>query len=152
PIFIMIRQAQLIDTYIGYILPLAAFFAPFVAWMMIGFFENIPIELEEQGLVDGCTRFQAFLRVTLPLAAPGLVSSAVWSFLSTWGELMFALVLTGANVNPLTVVIALGIGEVQARYGFMCAQAVIALAPPLIMAVVLQKYIVKGLTAGAIKG
>jgi multiple sugar transport system permease protein len=152
PTFIIMRTLNLIDTFPGYILPLATFFAPFVAWMMVGFFQSTPVELEDQALVDGCSRWGTLVRIVLPLVAPGLVASAVWAFLSSWGEFMFAIVLTGSQVTPVSVVVALAVGEVQARWGWMCAQAIIALLPPVVLAVLLQKYLVKGLTAGAIKG
>jgi len=152
PIFIIMRSLGLIDTFPGYILPLATYFAPFVAWMMVGFFQSTPVELEDQAIVDGCSRWGALTKIVLPLVAPGLVASAVWAFLSSWGEFMFAIVLTGSRVTPISVLIALAVGEVQARWGWMCAQAIIALLPPVVLALLLQKYLVKGLTAGAIKG
>jgi len=152
PLFIIMRNLGLIDTFPGYILPLTAYFAPFVAWMMVGFFQSTPVELEDQAIVDGCSRWGVLTRIVLPLVAPGLVASAVWAFLSSWGEFMFAIVLTGSQVTPISVLIALAVGEVQARWGWMCAQAIIALLPPVVLALLLQKYLVKGLTAGAIKG
>jgi multiple sugar transport system permease protein len=152
PLFIVIRSWNLVDTYPGYILPLIAFFTPFVAWMMLGFLQGIPRELEEAALVDGCSALAALWRIVLPLSVQGLVASLVWGFLSAWGELMFALVLTGTRVKPVSVVVSLGVGEIQARWGFMSAQAVLALLVPLVLALVFQRYLVKGLTAGAVTG
>jgi multiple sugar transport system permease protein len=134
------------------VLPLIAFFTPFVAWMMLGFLQGIPRELEEAALVDGCSALGALWRIVLPLSVQGLVASLVWGFLSAWGELMFALVLTGTRVKPVSVVVSLGVGEIQARWGFMSAQAVLALLVPLVLALVFQRYLVKGLTAGAVTG
>src|SRR5581483_211747 len=108
-----------------------AFFTPFVAWMMLGFIQAIPRELEEAAAVDGCSPVGALARIVLPLATQGLIASLVWAFLSAWGELMFALVLTGTRIKPVSVVVSLGVGEIQARWGFMSAQAVLTLpAPP----------------------
>ena len=152
PLFIVIRGWNLVDTYPGYILPLTAFFTPFVAWMMLGFIQSIPRELEEAAQVDGCSPLGALARIVLPLSAQGLIASLVWAFLSAWSELMFALVLTGTRVKPVSVVVSLGVGEIQARWGFMSAQAVLTLLVPLALALVFQRYLVKGLTAGAVTG
>ena len=152
PIFIIIRRLGLVDTYFGYIIPLVAFFLPFIVWMMIGFMQAIPVHIEEAALVDGCTKFSVIYRIMLPLAVPGLVATTVWAFLSSWGELMFALVLTGNKIQPISVVISLSVGEVHARYAFLSAQAVLALIPPIVLAIIFQRYLVRGLTAGAVKG
>ncbi len=152
PLFIVIRGWDLVDTYPGYILPLTAFFTPFVAWMMLGFIQSIPRELEEAAQVDGCSTLGALVRIVLPLSTQGLIASLVWAFLSAWGELMFALVLTGTRIKPVSVVVSLGVGEIQARWGFMSAQAVLTLVVPLALALVFQRYLVKGLTAGAVSG
>ncbi len=152
PLFIVIRGLNLVDTYPGYILPLMAFFTPFVAWMLLGFLQSIPKELEEAARVDGCSAVGALWRIVLPLSAQGLVAAVVWAFLSAWGELMFALVLTGTSVRPVSIVVSLGVGEIQARWGFMSAQAVLTLIVPLVLALVFQRYLVKGLTAGAVSG
>jgi multiple sugar transport system permease protein len=152
PLFIMIRRWDLVDTYLGYILPLIAFFTPFVSWMMLGFIQSIPRDLEDAALVDGCSALGVIARIVLPLSVQGLVASLVWGFLSAWGELMFALVLTGTRVKPVSVMVSLGVGEIQARWGFMSAQAVVTLAVPLVLALIFQRYLVKGLTAGAVTG
>jgi len=152
PLFLIIRRLDLVDTYPGYVLPLIAFFTPFVAWMMLGFIQSIPKELEESAQVDGCSAWGALWRIVLPLSVQGLVASVVWAFLSAWGELMFGLVLTGTRIKPISVVVSLGVGEIQARWGFMSAQAVITLLVPLALALIFQRYLVKGLTAGAVTG
>lgn len=152
PLFIMVRRWNLVDTYPGYIFPLIAFFTPFVAWMMLGFIQSIPQDLEDAALVDGCSALGVIGRIVLPLSIQGLVASLVWGFLSAWGELMFALVLTGTRVKPVSVMVSLGVGEIQARWGFMSAQAVITLLVPLTLALIFQRYLVKGLTTGAVTG
>jgi multiple sugar transport system permease protein len=152
PLFLIIRRLDLVDTYPGYVLPLIGFFTPFVAWMMLGFIQGIPRDLEEAAQVDGCSAWGALWRIVLPLSVQGLVASIVWAFLSAWGELMFALVLTGTRIKPVSVVVSLGVGEIQARWGFMSAQAVITLLVPLALALIFQRYLVKGLTAGAVTG
>ena len=152
PLFLIIRRLDLVDTYPGYVLPLIGFFTPFVAWMMLGFIQGIPRDLEDAAQVDGCSAWGALWRIVLPLSVQGLVASVVWAFLSAWGELMFALVLTGTRIKPVSVVVSLGVGEIQARWGFMSAQAVITLLVPLALALIFQRYLVKGLTAGAVTG
>jgi multiple sugar transport system permease protein len=152
PLFLIIRRLDLVDTYPGYVLPLIGFFTPFVAWMMLGFIQGIPRDLEDAAQVDGCSAWGALWRIVLPLSVQGLVASVVWAFLSAWGELMFALVLTGTHIKPVSVVVSLGVGEIQARWGFMSAQAVITLLVPLALALIFQRYLVKGLTAGAVTG
>jgi multiple sugar transport system permease protein len=152
PLYVMLRSVQLIDTYVGYILPLSAFLAPFVAWMMMDFFRSIPTDLEDSAFIDGCSRMQTLRKIILPLSAPGLVASGLWCFLVTWGEFMFAVVLTGGHVVPLSVEIATAVGQFAARDAYQASQGVIALAVPVALALAFQKYITKGLLAGSIKG
>ena len=126
------------------------FFLPMSLFILRGFFASIPVDLEEQAMVDGCTRFGAFWRIALPLAAPGLVSTAVYVFLTAWDELVFAWVL---NVHTIPVGIRLftGVAGAQSRYELMSAAAVVVTLPVALTFFFLQKRFVSGLTAGAVK-
>jgi len=152
PIFIYIRKIGLFDTYPALIYVMTGYLLPFCTWMLISFFVNIPKELPEAALIDGCNKLQAIVRVILPLAAPGLSAIFIFSFLTTWSEFGWPLILTATRVKSLMVVIAAGMTQAGIEFGMICAQGVISLAPPVALAVVFQKYLVKGLTQGAVKG
>lgn len=139
-------------TYYGIIFVYSAFFIPFSIWILRGFFAAIPRELEEAARIDGCSPFQVFWHVVLPLAIPGIIATGIWVFLSTWDELIFAWVLTSANTMTIPVGIRNFVGNYQNRFDLMMAAATVATIPVMIIFFLLQKYIVKGLTAGAVKG
>jgi multiple sugar transport system permease protein len=139
-------------TYYGVILVYSAFFVPFSIWILRGFFAAIPVELEEAARIDGCSPFQVFWHVVLPLAVPGIIATGVYIFLTAWDELMFAWVLTNADTMTIPVGIRNFVGNYQNRFDLMMAAASVATFPVLILFFMLQKYIVKGLTAGAVKG
>lgn len=143
----------LLNTFPGMILVYTAFFTPASIWIMRGFFARLPRELEEAALLDGCTRWQAFWRVILPLSAPGLVATAVYIFLAAWDELLFAWVLAGKpEVQTLPVGIRLYVGQFQNRYDLLMAAGTAVSLPVLLAFLASQRYLIKGLTAGAIKG
>ena len=139
-------------TYTGIILIYSAFFIPFSIWILRGFFASIPKELEEAALIDGCNPFQVFRHVALPLAMPGIIATGIYVFLTAWDELMFAWVLTNADTMTIPVGIRLFVGNYQNRFDLMMAAATVATLPVVILFFMLQKHIVKGLTAGAVKG
>ncbi len=139
-------------THYGIILVYSAFFVPFSIWILRGFFAAIPIELEEAARIDGCNPFQVFWHIVLPLAVPGIIATGVYIFLTAWDELMFAWVLTNADTMTIPVGIRNFVGNYQNRFDLMMAAASVATIPVLILFFMLQKYIVKGLTAGAVKG
>ena len=154
PLFLLFWRIRLIDTWLAVAIAHVAFNLPFAIWLMIGFFAEIPVELEEAGIVDGCSRFGAFRRIALPLAVPGLSAMAIFIAIQSWNEFFFAVILTNsARSQTLTVAIATLLDHTQQQLlGELCAAAMIAMVPVFVFALVLQKYLVRGLTAGAVKG
>ncbi|MDN5303351.1 MAG: multiple sugar transport system permease protein [Fusobacteriaceae bacterium] len=155
-IFITIQRTiglQIIDTYYGLIIPYVAIFTPMSIWVMRGFFANLPSELEEAARIDGCSRFQAFRLIMLPLATPGVIATGIFIFLTAWDELMLASVLTtSAKVQTIPIGIRLFIGRIQNRFDLTMMAALVITIPVAIIFFALQKYFVQGMTAGAVKG
>ncbi len=152
PLFIIFRAVRLFDTHLGLIIAHCTFNIPFAVWMLIGFIQGIPETLEEAALIDGCSRIGAFLRITVPAIAPGIVVTALFCFLFSWNEYIMALLLTGRKIQTLPVVIPKYRGAFDILYGNISAVALLAIMPAIILAFILQKHIVKGLTVGALKG
>ncbi len=153
PYFQLMAKLHLINTYLALILAYASFALPFSTWMLIGFFRSIPLELDEAAMVDGCGRIKAFWRVILPLSLPGLVAVGIFTFLLAWNAYVFALVLTtDPKMFPLSVGIANMMGEYQVIWNEMMAAAVLATLPVFILYGFLERYLVQGITAGAVKG
>jgi multiple sugar transport system permease protein len=143
---------DLLDTRAGLILVYTAFFTPLAILFMRAFFQAIPRELEEAALVDGCTRFGAFIRVVIPNAAPGLLATFVYAFLFAWDELLFATALTEQNAETIPIGIRNFIGNYNEEYDQLMAAGVVSTIPVLIAFFATQRWLVKGLTAGAVKG
>ena len=139
-------------TYYGIIFVYSAFFIPFSIWILRGFFAAIPVELEEAARIDGCSPLQVFRYVALPLAIPGIIATGIYVFLQAWDELIFAWVLTSGDTMTIPVGIRNFVGNYQNRFDLIMAAATVATVPVMILFFMLQKYIVKGLTAGAVKG
>jgi multiple sugar transport system permease protein len=152
PIYILMSQLRLIDTHLGVILAYTTFNLPFAIWMMRGFFKELPTDLEDSAMVDGCSRFQAFLRIVLPLVKPGLVATTIFCYIFSWNEFLFALVLTVENAKTLPVAIIEFYTEYRVLWGPLSCVAIISVVPIFVLAVVVQKYLVRGLTLGAIRG
>lgn len=153
-LYSLYRQIGLLDTHTGLILSFTSFSLPFSIWMMSGFCETIPQEIEDSAMVDGCNRWQSLWHIVLPLIKPGLMAVGLFSFLNAWNNLVFALSLTSSpemrTIPPgflLTYV-----GEFQYNWADMFAGAVIVTLPTVIIFIGLQRFLVKGLTAGAVKG
>jgi multiple sugar transport system permease protein len=125
---------------------------PLIVYIMISYFDSMPLELEEQAQVDGLTPIGAFLRITLPLSAPGLATAGILSFIFSWNNFMFALVLSGANTKTLPVAIFNFVSYASIDWGSLMSAAVVVTVPIMVIALFTQKYIVSGLTAGATKG
>jgi len=153
PLFLMMRDLRLLNTRASLIIVYTAFNLPFVVWMMRGFFADLPRDLEEAALVDGDSRLGALVRVVLPLVAPGLAATAVFCLIISWNEFLFALVMTQTDAAmTLPVGIAGRVTQYEIKWGVMSAAASVALAPILVFALALQKYLVRGLSLGAVKG
>jgi multiple sugar transport system permease protein len=148
----MMQKLGLLDTYTGLLIAYVSFALPFSIWLLIGFFVDVPIEVEEAGLIDGCTPLGVLLRIVIPIAAPGLVVAAIFAFLVSWNEFLFALILSGVDAKTLPVVIAGFSTDVGPLYGEMSAAAVMVMVPNIVMTLALQRYLVRGLTLGAVKG
>lgn len=146
-------QIRLINTYLGIVIVYSAFFIPFSIWILRGFFASIPTELEEAAIIDGCSRFTAFIRVILPVAKVGIIATGIYIFLMSWDELLFAWVLTtSADVATIPVGIRLYVGNYQNRYDLLMAAGCVTTLPVLLIFFGLQKYFITGMTAGAVKG
>jgi multiple sugar transport system permease protein len=143
---------QLYDTYTGMILVYTAFFTPVAIYLMRAFFLAIPREMEEAALVDGCTPFGAFVRVVLPNATPGIVATAAYAFLFAWDELLFASTLTQQRAETIPIGIRNFIGNYNQNYDQLMAAGVVATVPVMIAFFATQRWLVRGLTAGGVKG
>lgn len=153
PLFLLMRDARLLNTRAALVIVYTALNLPFVVWMMRGFFREIPRDLEEAALVDGDTRLGALRRVVLPLVAPGLAATAVFCLIISWNEFLFALTLTQTDAAmTLPVGIAGRVTQYEIRWGVMSAAGVVAMLPILAFALAVQRYLVRGLSLGAVKG
>lgn len=152
PIFLNYRALGLNDTHIGMILAYTVFTLPVSVWMMFAYFRGMPRSLEEAALVDGCTRWTSFWRVAVPLSAPGIVAAAVFTFIACWTEFFFALVLTSRDAYTLPTVFRAFLSFQGAQYGEASALAIVSLVPSIVLGVLVQKHLVRGLTLGAIRG
>jgi multiple sugar transport system permease protein len=152
PMFVLFQKVNLLGSYWALIAAHTTFNLPIVIWMMRSFFEELPAELEEAALVDGSSRFGAFGRVALPLAAPGLAATAILCLLFSWNEFLFALVLSGQNTQTVPIGVASFIGTVSVDWGGSSAAAVLAMVPIFILGLAAQRFLVRGLTFGAVKG
>jgi multiple sugar transport system permease protein len=153
--FLWLKQhvgIQLFDTRVGMILVYTAFFTPVAIYFMRSFFQAIPRDLEEAAQVDGCTPFWAFVRIVLPNAAPGLTATFVYAFLFAWDELLFVASLTEHNAETLPLGIRLFIGNYSQYYGQLMAAGVISTLPVVVAFFAAQRWLVRGITAGAVKG
>jgi arabinogalactan oligomer/maltooligosaccharide transport system permease protein len=151
PLYELLARLDLIDNYLGLILTYATTAVPFCAWMLKGYFDTIPHELDEAGRVDGLTPFGTFWRIVIPLARPGLAVTAFYSFLTAWGEVAYASQFMGADHYTLAVGIRTFATDRRADWASMCAASMIILIPAAIVFLVVQRHLVSGLTAGGTK-
>jgi len=152
PFFIFFTSVSLRDTHMAVIIMHVSFILGFVIWMMRSYFRDIPRELEEAAKVDGCNDYQAFFRVVLPIAGPGLATSAIFAFIFSWNEFLYAMVLTTLNAKTLPLGIYNWIAYEEIMWGELTAAAVIAMIPVVIFYFFIQRAFVRGLTMGAVKG
>lgn len=153
PLYLALKDLRLLDTPLGLLIPYTTFALPLALWVLTGFFREIPDELYRAARVDGCTPFQAFRRVMLPLAMPGLATTAILVFIFSWNEFLYALTFTSSPTHrTVPVAISLFSGEHAEPWGEIAAASVIATLPLVVVALVFQRRIVAGLTQGAVKG
>ncbi|MFO3796378.1 MAG: carbohydrate ABC transporter permease [Anaerolineales bacterium] len=152
PFFLILYYLRLLDSLWGVVASHLTFILPLMTWFLIGFFEDLPRDLEEQAMVDGCTRWQAFYKVVLPVIRPGLGAAALFGFILSWNDLFYALLLTGKNSATLPVGIA-GFWTFRGiEMGRMSAAIILAIVPVTVLSFFVQSYLVRGLGGGALKG
>lgn len=152
PWYIVAIRFQLTDNYLTLIATHTVITMPVIVWLMISFFEELPPDVEEAALIDGCSIFQVLTRIAIPLSVPGLAVSAILSFIFSWNYFLFALVLAGVHTMPLTIAAFQFIGVSMIDWGGLFAAATVISLPPLILTLFVQRWLVRGLTAGAVKG
>ncbi len=152
PLYLLLRALHLIDTYPGLVLPYMTFAMPLTVWLLVGFFRQLPAELEEAAMIDGASRLRTFWEVILPLSIPGLATTAILTFVYSWNEFLFALAFTlGPERQTVPVAIALFRGQYQVPWGEILAAAVVATFPVAVLVLLFQRRIVQGLTSGSVK-
>jgi multiple sugar transport system permease protein len=152
PYFLVLRNIGWIDTYQGMILIYLSFSLPFAVWLMVSYFEEIPLEMEEAAYLDGASRLRALWRIIIPQVQGGIAVTVVFVFLNAWNEFLFAVVLSGNTVRPVTIAMFNFVSVEQTLWAKLAAVSVLAMLPVIVLGVVAQKNIVKGLTVGAVKG
>jgi multiple sugar transport system permease protein len=152
PLFMLMREFGLLDTYFALIAGHATFTLPFAIWLMTSYIDGIPGDLDEAAMIDGATRVQVLVRVILPLVGPGLVAVGIYLFIASWNEYLFALMLAGRNVRTVTVALQMFIGENQIYWGLLTAAGTLVAMPATVLFLLAQRHLVGGLTGGAVKG
>ncbi|MGQ9630101.1 MAG: carbohydrate ABC transporter permease [bacterium] len=153
PLYVIATKLNMLDRRVTLVIIYASFTLPFVTWVMKGYFQTIPQDLEEAAMIDGCGRVGALFRIIIPLSAPGLFTTGIFAFLAAWNEFLMALIFTNSLASKtMPVAISEFIGRFRIDYGLMCTVGTIASFPPVALALIFQKYIVEGLTGGAVKG
>ncbi len=151
PLFVIFRNIRLYDTYVGMIWVYQLITLPLVVWIVRGYFEDIPLEVEEAAKVDGCNWWGTFRHVALPLAAPGIAAALLLAFIYAWNNFIFVLILGGEHTQTVTLAALNFLSSEQQVYGQMAAAVVISVLPVLALALYGQKYLVRGLSLGAVK-
>ena len=152
PIFLIYVYLGLVDSYVGLILLYTAFNLPYVIWMMRGYISDVPIELEESALVDGCTRFEVIWKVVFPMVRSGLMATSVFTFVFAWNDFIFALVLTRTEVITFPVQLTHFFGGQSNFWAKIAAMSVLGTLPIFVAVTVMQRYLVRGISLGAVKG
>ncbi|AEG62056.1 carbohydrate ABC transporter permease [Desulforamulus ruminis] len=154
PLYLLYVKADLLNSYLGLTIAFTSFALPFGVWMIKGFIDSVPVEVEEAAMVDGCSRVEAMFKVVLPLATPGIVATGIFAFLDAWNNLLFPMTLVNdvtMKTLPPGMLIAFG-GQFKHDWGGMMATSFLTTLPILVIFILVQRYIVAGLTAGAVKG
>jgi len=153
PLYIMYKLLGLTNSYFGLVIVYTVLYVPFAVWLLVGFLRDFPVEIEEAALIDGCSRLRALVSVVVPIIAPGLAVVALFSFIATWNEFLFAIVLTGIETKTMMVLVtSFTSGGTDMFYGEASASVVLGVLPAFIVAFMLQRYLVKGLALGGTKG
>jgi multiple sugar transport system permease protein len=153
PLFLFFRDIGLLNTYPGLIIPYTTFALPLTVWILTSFFRELPRDLEDAALIDGCSPFQSFYRIIVPLAAPGMVTTAILVFIFAWNEFLFAFIFNTSNeMRTVTVGITMFPGLHEVPWGTIFAASTIITIPLVVLVLLLQRRIVQGLTAGSVKG
>jgi multiple sugar transport system permease protein len=153
PLYIMYKKLGLTNSYFGLVIVYTVLYVPFAVWLLVGFLRDFPVEIEEAALIDGCSRLRALISVVVPIIAPGLAVVALFSFIATWNEFLFAIVLTGIETKTMMVLVtSFTSGGTDMFYGEASASVVLGVLPAFVVAFVLQRYLVKGLALGGTKG
>ncbi|SFZ86467.1 multiple sugar transport system permease protein [Devosia enhydra] len=151
PLFVLMRMLGLLDTFIGVIAGHSTFAIPFAIWMLTSYMNAIPRELDEAAMIDGATRLQTIGIVIMPLVMPGIVTTGIYIFVTSWNEYLFAMMLSGQTVRTVTVALQLFIGEFSIQWGLLTAGGTLIAIPVTILFLIVQRRLVGGLTAGAVK-
>jgi multiple sugar transport system permease protein len=152
PYFLILRNIGWMDTYQGIILIYLSFSLPFAIWLLVSYFEDIPFEMEEAAYIDGASRWKTLWRIIIPQVRGGIAVTVVFVFLNAWNEFLFAVVLSGNTVRPVTIAMFNFVSVEQTLWTKLAAVSVLAMLPVIVLGIVAQKHIVKGLTVGAVKG
>lgn len=152
PYFLMASLFKLLDTELVLIICYTTFNIPFTIWMMRGFIEELPIELEEASWVDGCTRIKGIVKIILPIVIPGLIATAIFCVINSWNEFVFANFLTSINAKTIPTSVMMYLSVSGVKWGEMAATGVLAVIPVLLFTIKVQKYMIRGLTFGSVKG
>lgn len=152
PLFLLFNRIGLRNTHLGLILVYTAFNLPFVVWMLRSFFEEVPVDLEQAAMIDGASRPRAFWTVTMPLAAAGFAATAVFVAIAAWSEFLFALILTGPRTGTLPVLVASFVSDRAVDWGGVASTGVLVIFPLVVLGLLVQRNLIKGLTMGAMKG
>jgi multiple sugar transport system permease protein len=151
PLFLLIKNWGLYDNLIALIFQYTAFNLPFSTWMMKGFVDEIPVDLEESAMVDGCSKLGAFFRITSYLIAPGFIATSIYTFILSWNEFLFAFIMTSTKAKTLAAAAPELIGEVGVEWGAIASMGICALLPAVILTLFASRYLIKGMLLGAVK-
>ena len=153
PIYIMYKALGMTNSYLGLVIVYTVLYIPFAVWLLVGFLRDFPVEIEEAAMIDGCSRLKALIRVVVPIIAPGMAVVALFAFIATWNEFLFAIVLTGIETKTMMVLVtSFTSGGTDMFYGEASASVVLGVLPAFLVAFALQRYLVKGLALGGTKG
>jgi multiple sugar transport system permease protein len=151
PLFVFYQRLDLLDTHLGLIISHLILVLPLTIWIMMSFFEDVPVDIEEQAMVDGCNRWQVFWKIAMPLSLPGITVTTILGVIQSWNNFIFVLILGGVNTSTLPMAVFNFMGFEQLNFGGVAAVASLLSMPIIILTIILQRWLVAGLTLGAVK-